>query len=92
MKRYSKPILLFFLITAGLLLRLKCYLENPSLWLDEAALVLTIIRRSFKDIFLGYDYNPTSPTAPIGFLMLEKGAIQLLGNNELVLRAFPFLC
>jgi 4-amino-4-deoxy-L-arabinose transferase-like glycosyltransferase len=84
--------LVYFLIAAGLVLRLKYYLDNPSPWLDEAALVLTIIRRSFSDIFSGNNYCPHLPTAPAGFLMLEKGAMQIFGTHELVLRAFPFLC
>ena len=82
----------FILIAIGVLLRLKYYLENLSLWLDEAALVLEILRRSFWDIFFVADYNQFSPTAPIGFLLLEKSVIACLGSSELALRLVPLAC
>ena len=81
----------FGLMAVGILLRLRLYLEDRSLLLDEAALALEIIRRTFTEIIYGLSYNPSSPTAPAGFLLLEKGAIQIIADNEHVLRLFPFL-
>lgn len=82
----------FVLIGIGFLLRLKYYSENLSLWLDEAALVLEILRRSFVQIFFVANYNPHSPTAPVGFLLLEKSAIACLGSSEWALRLVPLAC
>ena len=74
------------------MLRLKYYSENLSLWLDEAALVLEILRRSFSEIFLVTNYNRYSPTAPVGFLLLEKSVIACLGSSEWALRLVPLAC
>ena len=83
---------LFVLIGIGLLLRLKYYSENLSLWLDEAALALEILRRSFSEIFFVANYNQYSPTAPVGFLLLEKSVIVFLGSSEWALRLVPLMC
>ena len=51
-------------------------------------LALNIVNRSFSELFqpLSYDQG-----APIGFLLIEKLAIQAFGNYEYVLRLFPLL-
>jgi len=77
------------IICFGIVLRLRQYLFNRSLWLDEALLTLNIISRSFLELLQPLDYRQG---APIGFLFLEKLAVQLFGNSEYVLRLFPFLC
>jgi len=78
----------WLLIALGIALRIKQYLHNKSLWLDEAALALNLVSRSFSDLFQPLQYNQA---APIGFLMLEKSALKLGGNNEYVLRLFPLV-
>lgn len=76
-------------ICFGVLLRLKLYLCNRSLWLDEAFLALNIVNRSFLGLLQPLDYNQV---APIGFLVVEKSLVHFFGNNEYMLRLFPFLC
>lgn len=80
---------LFVIICLGVILRLVQYLFNRSLWLDESALALNIINRSFSQLLQPLDYNQV---APIGFLMVEKLLIQSFGSSEYILRLFPFLC
>ncbi|MDP2922509.1 MAG: hypothetical protein Q8O30_02150 [Candidatus Omnitrophota bacterium] len=80
-------ILIFFCI--GILLRLKPYLCNRSLWLDETFLALNIVNRSFLELLQPLSYIQV---APIGFLMIEKSLVHFFGNNEYALRLFPFLC
>jgi len=72
----------------GLLLRLRQYVLNLSLWLDEAMLALNIVNRSFSGLAQPLDYNQG---APLGFLWTVKAAETLFGNRELSLRLFPFL-
>lgn len=81
--------LLWLIIFLGILLRLNSFLSARSLWLDEAKLALNIVDRSFSGLFepLNYDQG-----APLGFLMIEKLAITIFGNNEYALRLFPFFC
>src|SRR3984893_12155548 len=79
----------WLIILFGPLLRLTQYLSNRSLWLDEANLALNIVSRSFLQLLKPLDNNQG---APIGFLMLERSAVQLFGPGEYALRLFPFLC
>ncbi len=79
----------WLIILFGTLLRLTQYLSNRSLWLDEAYLALNIVNRSFLQLLKPLDNNQG---APIGFLMLERSAVQLFGPGEYALRLFPFLC
>ena len=77
------------ILSYGVLLRLAQYLSNRSLWLDESMLSLNIIHRNFAELLRPLDYNQG---APIGFLMLQKALVRLLGPGEYALRLFPFLC
>ena len=78
----------FALISLGVGLRLSHYLSNRSLWHDEARLALNLTRRSMYDLLHPLDYGQQ---APIGFLMIEKWAIELLGDNEFSLRLPPLV-
>ena len=73
------------IIFFGVVLRVGQYAANRSLSLDEAMLALNIVNRSFAELLqpLSYDQG-----VPIGFLLIEKFAIQTLGNSEYVLRLF----
>jgi 4-amino-4-deoxy-L-arabinose transferase-like glycosyltransferase len=85
---FSPQNLPYTIISFGTFVRLIQYLFNRSLWNDEAALALNIINRSYLELLQPLDYNQG---APIGFLMVEKLATQVFGNNEYALRLFPFL-
>lgn len=85
---FSSQNLAIVLILLGIAVRMIQYLFNRSLWADEATLALNIGRRSFLELFQPLDYDQG---APIGFLLIEKLAVQLLGDNEYALRLFPLL-
>ena len=76
------------IIGFGILVRLAQYLYNRSLWNDEAALALNIVNRSYFELLQPLNYDQG---APIGFLLVEKLAVQLFGDNEYALRLFPLL-
>jgi hypothetical protein len=78
----------WLIIALGVILRMRQYLAIRSLWLDEAMLALNIVHRNYIGLFQPLDYNQG---APIGFLLLEKFVITLLGNNELRLRLVPLM-
>lgn len=64
-------------------MRLVQYFSNRSLWLDEAMLALNVLHRPYSEFLKPLDLNQA---APFGFLLVEKAAVDLLGNSELTLR------
>jgi hypothetical protein len=89
--RRSSPVvgyalLVLLLIGVGILIRLRIYLADMSLWRDEAALALNIIHKSFGQLFGPLDYDQG---APVGFLMIQKLAVTTLGSGEMALRLWP---
>jgi len=76
------------LVLAGFLLRLRQYLVNRSLWLDEAMLANNILGRDFAGLFRPLDNDQG---APVGFLLVQKSITLLIGDSEFALRLFPFL-
>src|SRR6202047_2856257 len=82
-------VFLWTIIFWGAILRLTQYLSNRSLWYDESTLAQSIINRSFSELLKPLDYNQG---APLGFLMLERAAVQAFGTSEYSVRLFPLLC
>lgn len=76
------------LVLAGFILRLRQYIVNRSLWLDEAMLANNILGRDFAGLFRQLDNDQG---APIGFLLLQKTITLTLGDSEFALRILPFL-
>jgi hypothetical protein len=72
----------------GVLLRLAQYAANRSIWLDEALIANNVLQRSLGGLTRTLDRGPT---APFGFLALEKAATAVLGGSEWVLRLIPLL-
>jgi Predicted membrane protein len=82
------PLALIALVIIGAALRIYAYAGNPSLWLDEAALANNIIGRSFAGLLAPLTRQQV---APLGFLWLERGAVELFGTSEYALRLVPLL-
>jgi uncharacterized membrane protein len=85
----SNQTVVWAFIILGILLRLRQYLFDRSLWLDESMLALNIIRRSPAELLKPLDY---AQAAPVGFLWLEKLAVHYFGTGEMALRLVPLLC
>lgn len=77
-----------FFILIGIFLRLKQYLFNRSLWLDEASLALNVIDRDFAGLFKPLDYYQGAPPF---FLTATKMLVSIFGDSEPVLRLFPLV-
>jgi len=73
----------------GVCLSLIQYFLNRSLWFDEAALAISFVEKDFSQLF-GRLF--ADQVAPIGFLMVEKSLVTVLGKNEMALRLFPLCC
>jgi len=76
------------LMALGVVLRVRPYLANRSLWIDEAFLVLNILERDFGRLLQPLDHLQA---APVGFLVLERLVVLLLGPREFALRLLPLL-
>jgi hypothetical protein len=85
--RRGRKLVAVALLLGGLL-RLAQYAVNRSLWLDEALLATNVLRRDFAGLLRPLDRGPT---APFGFLALEKAVATALGGSELALRLLPLL-
>jgi len=85
---YTSKKLPWIIIGLGVVLRVIQYLFNRSLWFDESMLALNIIERSFLELLQPLSYQQG---APVGFLMLEKTAVQIFNSSEYALRLLPFL-
>jgi hypothetical protein len=82
--------LLGFIVLLGVVVRVRQYAANRSLWLDESFLALNVIGRNMHGLLTDpLDFNQT---APAGFLFVEKLATEVFDKSEYSLRAFPLVC
>jgi hypothetical protein len=77
-----------FLVLVGLALRLYHYARNPAMWHDEAAAVLNVLDKTFRELLGPLEYAEAAP--PL-FLWLEKLVVLTLGDGTYALRLLPFL-
>src|SRR5262245_5623277 len=83
--RTNRPV--WWLVAAGLALRLCHYLRDPSVWHDEAALILNVLGKGFGALLGPLFFAEAGP--PL-FLWAERAAALALGDSPLALRLFPF--
>jgi hypothetical protein len=76
------------LVALGLALRLYHYFRNPSVWHDEAALIVNVLERNFLELL-----GPLRLTqaAPPLFLWAERATVLVLGESTFALRGLPLL-
>jgi hypothetical protein len=72
----------------GCALRLYHYLRNPSVWHDEAALIVNVLDKSFTQLLGPLRWNEAGP--PL-FLWAERAVALLLGDSTFTLRLLPLL-
>jgi hypothetical protein len=75
-------------IGIGVVLRVVQYLHHTSYWNDEAALVLNILQRDYRDLLRPLDFAQAAP--PL-FLWAERWVALHFGSSEYALRALPVL-
>lgn len=78
-------------VVLGLALRAFRYLSDFPLWCDESRLAANLI--ALADGEAGF-FGPLryAQTAPVGFLVVETGVIELIGFSTWSLRLVPLLC
>src|SRR4051794_2709308 len=75
-------------VVFGLLLRLYHLARDPSIWHDEAALILNAVGKDFAELFGPLFYSEAAP--PL-FLWVERVAFLVLGDSAIALRLCPFI-
>jgi hypothetical protein len=70
----------------GIALRLYHFLREPSLWHDEAALVLNVLNKDFRKLLGPLSFSEAAP--PV-FLWLERAVVLTLGDGVDALRLVP---
>src|SRR5438045_5567747 len=75
-------------LVVGLGLRLYHYLRDPSMWHDEAALVLNVLDKGFVDLLGRLSFAEAAP--PL-FLWIERAVTLILGDSTYALRLLPLL-
>jgi hypothetical protein len=78
----------FALILLGLALRGWHYFRCPSVWHDEAALIINVLRLDFAQLLGPLTHHEAAP--PL-FLWVERAAVLAFGDGVYSLRLIPFL-
>jgi len=87
------PYLTIALILAGAVFRFIRFIEPRSFWIDELWVAYDISTRHFIDIFLSQNFfSHDFPVSPMGFALIVKFFVLVLGQSETAFRLFPFLC
>jgi len=89
--RLTSPLSFVAIIAFGSLIRIRLFLQDHSLWLDEAWVAISITSRSLSEIFTYQEILPQFAKHPLFFLLIEKVSVILLGNFEYALRLFPLI-
>ena len=71
----------------GISLRTIHYLRCPSVWHDEAAMIVNILKLEYREL-LGPLLH--SEAAPPLFLGIERAVVSVMGDSEYAFRLFPF--
>lgn len=83
----AQSITLYLVAGLGVALRVRAYLEDRSLWFDEAALAESVLNLPASALISqSLLYNQISPP---GFLILTKLLVSITGESSLSLRAVP---
>jgi len=81
--------LIYLVLATGAALRVIVWLQNRSLFIDEANLARNFCEKTPADFFQPLAYEQFAP--PL-FSLIQWSGVQLLGQQELALRLFPLLC
>lgn len=79
----------YFIIGIGMLMRLLVYLQNNSMFIDEANIARNIFERGYARLAQPLSYEQYAP--PI-FLWIVKTTTNFGGYSEYAYRIYPLLC
>ncbi len=79
----------WFILILGSILRGAVWLQQRSIFLDEANLIRNYVEKDYAALFGHLDYQQYAP--PL-FSVVMKFIFQIFGINELSAKLFPLLC
>ena len=80
---------LLLVFTTGVVLSSIQFFCHSSMWFDELTCALNVQNHTYYQLATqSLDYNQV---APVGFLLLEKFATSLFGENDFAFRFFPWI-
>src|SRR5947208_4190204 len=82
-----RRFLLLLVIAAAIAVRTFHFARDPSMWHDEAALVLNVLQKGFGELLGRLRFAEAAP--PL-FLWLERAVSLSFGDSTFVLRLLPF--
>src|SRR5207245_9626243 len=82
-----RRFLLLLVIVVAIAVRTFHFARDPSMWHDEAALVLNVLQKSFGELLGPLRFAEAAP--PL-FLWVERGVILSLGDSTCAVRLAPF--
>ena len=80
--------LLWSIAIFGVAVRLVSYIAAHALRVDEAAVAVSIVERSYLELVKPLEFRQI---APLGFVFAERFFVELMGRTEYALRMFPFI-
>ena len=88
----SRKFWLALILAGGIFFRITHFLENRSLWMDEAYVANQVLSQSWLEILGNAPFDLNMPGPPVGFLLFEKLMVAVLGNSEYALRLLALVC
>lgn len=89
-KKFILNIFIFSILFLGIILRIKGYVLNPSMWYDECNLASSIINLNIQELFFkNLNFNQVAP--PL-FMVITKINTYVFGINDRTLRLLPEIC
>src|SRR5438067_5498919 len=85
---FCDDLLLLLVIATGIGLRTFHFVRDPSMWHDEAALVLNVLQKGFGDLLGPLRFAEAAP--PL-FLWAERAVSLVFGDGTFALRLVPFV-
>lgn len=87
-RAYASPRMVWAIVGLGLLIRLRDFIHNRSLWLDESKIATNLLDRTFAQLLQPLDYEQGGPAA---WLFTQKLITLVCGPHEWSLRLLAFV-
>lgn len=84
----STKVLYILVLALGILFRIGSYIQDRTLWYDEAMLASSIFQHDFKNLLEPLDY---SQSAPVGFIFIVKILVTIFGSSQYILRLYSLV-